>query len=197
MRTKESVGLTESMHASPRDGQEETKGQAMEPSAFDNARSTERRRDRSNSRSDKLDQSNRKGSQRSMSRDEVMDAYDETYEGRKKSRMSATLLSNFVLGITLLKNISLRFSTPDRFYDEFDQSMSQLMHVEKILFSMGSLDAAAMPNDEVRASQDGGMESTGDGSGTMQQSGVAVSFLINQHKLEILDTNNDFRHVLK
>ena len=78
---------------------------------------------------------------------------DEKYTGLKKSRMSATLLSNFVLGITLLKNISLRFATPEKFYEEFDQSMSQLMHVEKILFQMGSLDAVA--SNDFRDSQDG------------------------------------------
>ena len=66
---------------------------------------------------------------------------DETYTSHKKSRMSATLLSNFILGITLLKNISLRFSEPGKFYDEFDSAMTQLIHVEKILYSLGSLDA--------------------------------------------------------
>ena len=79
--------------------------------------------------------------------------------------MSATLLSNFVLGITLLKNISLRFSTPEKFYEEFDQSMSQLMHVEKILFSMGSLDA--VPNDDVRGSQDGTASQPESGTGSI------------------------------
>ena len=110
------------MHASPR---EETKrGQHYE---------NERRRDRSNSSNNRMNHSNKRGSNRSISRDEK-EEIDETFYSRKKSRMSATLLSNFVLGITLLKNISLRFSTPGKFYDEFDQSMSQLMHVEKILY---------------------------------------------------------------
>ena len=128
---EDSVGFTESMHASPR---EEVK--RAQPTS-----ETERRRDRSNSSNTRINQSNKKSTNRSISREEKEDIEDETYTSRKKSRMSATLLSNFVLGITLLKNISLRFSTPDKFYDDFDQSMNQLMHVEKILFSMGSLDA--------------------------------------------------------
>lgn len=69
------------------------------------------------------------------------------------------------------------------------------MHVEKILFSMGSLDATISANDDVRESTEGGAAT--DNASTIQNSGVAVSFLINQHKLEILDANNDFRHALK
>jgi len=38
----------------------------------------------------------------------------------KKSRMSATLLSNFILGITLLKNISMKFSDPERLEDDYE-----------------------------------------------------------------------------
>ena len=71
----------------------------------------------------------------------------------------------------------------------------KLMHVEKILFSMGSLDA--VPNDDVRGSQDGTASQPESGTGSIQNSGVAVSFLINQHKIEILDTNQDFGQVLK
>jgi hypothetical protein len=37
----------------------------------------------------------------------------------KKSRMSATLLSNFILGITLLKNISMKFSNPEQLEDDY------------------------------------------------------------------------------
>ena len=43
-------------------------------------------------------------------------------------------------------------------YDDFDQSMTQLMHVEKILFSMGSLDASMGPIDDLNANQEDGVE---------------------------------------
>ena len=112
---EESVGFTESMHASPREETKRSQHAIIE---------TERRRDRSNSSNNRLNQSNKRSTTRSISREEKEDIEDETYTSRKKSRMSATLLSNFVLGITLLKNISLRFSTPGKFYDEFDQSMN-------------------------------------------------------------------------
>ena len=121
----DSCGLTESMQASPR---EETKR-----SQQDRSKSGER-------------PSNRKESPRSEADEQV----DETYTSHKKSRMSATLLSNFILGITLLKNISLRFSEPGKFYDEFDSSMNQLIHVEKILYSLGSLDASLPQNEDLK-----------------------------------------------
>lgn len=60
---------------------------------------------------------------------------------------------------------------------------------------MGSLDASIAQNEDLRGDDEEGDPTTE--SGTIQQSGVAVSFLINQHKLEILDTENEFRYVLK
>lgn len=146
---EDSIGFTESMHASPRE--EVKKSQPTHE--------TERRRDRSSSSNNKMNQSNKRSTNRSISREEKEDLEDETYTSRKKSRMSATLLSNFVLGITLLKNISLRFSTPGKFYEEFDQSMNQLMHVEKILFSMGSLDST-LGHEDLDANQDDSVEGT-------------------------------------
>ena len=44
--------------------------------------------------------------------------------------MSATLLSNFILGITLLKNISLRFSEPGKFYEEFEPMEMMMDKIE-------------------------------------------------------------------
>ena len=40
---------------------------------------------------------------------------EEPYFMGKRSRMSATLLSNYVLAISLMKNIAKRFSDPDSF----------------------------------------------------------------------------------
>ena len=44
--------------------------------------------------------------------------------GSKKSYLNATLLSNYVLGINLLKNIALKFSDEDSFNNNFDSIMS-------------------------------------------------------------------------
>ena len=43
--------------------------------------------------------------------------------GSKKSFLTVTLLSNYVLGINLLKNIAMKFSDEDNFNDEFDTMM--------------------------------------------------------------------------
>jgi len=60
--------------------------------------------------------------------------------------MSATLLSNYVLGISLLKNIAKRFSAVENFYNDYDESIKKLQHVERILYQMGSLDASLSMN---------------------------------------------------
>lgn len=44
----------------------------------------------------------------------------------KKSRLSTTLLSNYLLGITLLKNIALKFSKPEILEDEFNGQLADL-----------------------------------------------------------------------
>jgi len=43
--------------------------------------------------------------------------------GVKKSCLSPTLLSNYVLAISLLKNISMKYAYPDNFPGNFEQSM--------------------------------------------------------------------------
>ena len=46
--------------------------------------------------------------------------------GVKKSCLSPTLLSNYVLAISLLKNISMKYAYPENFPVNFEQSMSTI-----------------------------------------------------------------------
>ena len=61
--------------------------------------------------------------------------------GMKRSCMSPTLLSNYVLAISLLKNIAMKHAYPDNFQQSFDASMSYILKVEQSLFALGSVDA--------------------------------------------------------
>ena len=107
----------------------------------------------------------------------------------KKSCLSPTLLSNYVLAISLLKNIAMKHSQPENFDDSFEDYITQIKHIEKSLLNMGNVEN--VPNS--------GMESALSGAEipTEQEeepeplcNGVAVSFLIKQHKLEILENEN-------
>ena len=102
----------------------------------------------------------------------------------KKSCLSPTLLSNYVLGISLLKNIAMKYAYADNFSMNFDQNMAHIKQVEQSLFAMGSIDASA----DLNSAFNGGNE---DGEDSQEQlcNGVAVSFLIKQHKIEILDND--------
>ena len=44
---------------------------------------------------------------------------EEPFFTGKRSRMSATLLSNYILSISLLKNIARHFTDQQKFQDEF------------------------------------------------------------------------------
>ena len=83
----------------------------------------------------------------------------------KKSRISPTLLSNFFLGLILMKNVAKRFSDPDAFYEDYGQQMSYFRNVEKTLFQLESLDGSINVEDDAQHIQ--------------STEGVAVSFLIN------------------
>ena len=98
--------------------------------------------------------------------------------GTKRSCLSPTLLSNYVLGISLLKNIAMKHAFPDNFAANFDLYMQHIRQVEKSLFSLGSVDCVNRGGQQA-ADQDEKMEQL--------FNGVAVSFLIRQHKIEILD----------
>ena len=89
--------------------------------------------------------------------------------GAKKSCLSPTLLSNYVLAITLLKNIAMKHAYPDTFEQNFEQYMTYIKQIEQILFSMGSIE---QPSQGATASEGG--EDDFDNL----NSGVAVSFLI-------------------
>ena len=52
------------------------------------------------------------------------------YGTKKKSYLNATLLSNYILGISLLKNVAMKFSDEDGFNTEFDQMMGQVLKQE-------------------------------------------------------------------
>lgn len=64
----------------------------------------------------------------------------------------------------------------------FDQNMAHIKQVEQSLFAMGSIDASA----DLNSAFNGGIEDAED-SQEQLHNGVAVSFLIKQHKIEILD----------
>mmetsp|Transcript_42241 Transcript_42241/g.55659 ORF Transcript_42241/g.55659 Transcript_42241/m.55659 type:complete len:117 (-) Transcript_42241:2691-3041(-) len=58
----------------------------------------------------------------------------------KRSCLSPTLLSNYVLGISLLKNIAMKYSNPDSFESNFEMYMGHVRQVEQALFQLGSVD---------------------------------------------------------
>ena len=100
----------------------------------------------------------------------------------KRSCLSPTLLSNYVLAISLLKNIAMRFSHPDSFANNFETYMSHVRQVEQSLFQLGSVDCV----------NDSNLNDGSDPEERVEQmfNGVAVSFLIKQHKIEILDNES-------
>ena len=102
----------------------------------------------------------------------------------KKSCLSPTLLSNYVLGISLLKNIAMKFAYEDNFKANFETYMQHVHQIEQSLFSLGSIDATKVKMDSAAGAM--GIE---DQEEDLEQlcNGVAVSFLIKQHKIEILD----------
>ena len=58
-----------------------------------------------------------------------------TYVG-KRSRMSATLLSNYMLTVTLMKNIALKYGDHPTFERDFESSLDELQRLEGILYSL-------------------------------------------------------------
>jgi len=87
--------------------------------------------------------------------------------------MSSTLLSNYVLSISLLKNIAKAFTSPATFNNEFQTFMNEIQRVEKILFKMGSVDGIPGDGDNFEIDSNGNIMADDFTSG-----GVAVSFLI-------------------
>ena len=76
----------------------------------------------------------------------VSSVEDEPFFTGKRSRMSSTLLSNYVLSISLLKNIAKHFTDPESFQQDFGGYVTEIMRVEKVLYRMGSLDGYVHPN---------------------------------------------------
>lgn len=68
---------------------------------------------------------------------------DEPFFTGKRSRMSSTLLSNYVLSISLLKNIAKHFTNPEKFQQDFGGYVTEIMKMEKVLYRMGSMDGYA------------------------------------------------------
>ena len=77
---------------------------------------------------------------------------DEPFFTGKRSRMSSTLLSNYVLSISLLKNIAKHFTNPEAFQNDFGSYVTDIMKVEKVLYRMGSLDGYVNETDEAESS---------------------------------------------
>ena len=68
--------------------------------------------------------------------------------GVRKSCLSPTLLSNYVLGISLLKNIAMKHSYSDNFSTNFENYMQSVKQVEQSLFQLGSVDCIAEGHDD-------------------------------------------------
>ena len=103
----------------------------------------------------------------------------------KRSCLSPTLLSNYVLGISLLKNIAMKCTQPDEFSDKFDTAMIHIRQVEQSLLQLGSVDCVGSARGST--ARTGKADIIDDNIADQMVNGVAVSFLIKQHKLEILD----------
>ena len=63
--------------------------------------------------------------------------------GIKRSCLSPTLLSNYVLVISLLKNIAMKHAYADNFASSFEGFMHAIKQVEQSLFQLGSVDCIA------------------------------------------------------
>ena len=101
--------------------------------------------------------------------------------------MSPTLLSNYVLAISLLKNIAMKHSQPDTFDESFEDYITQIKHIEKSLLSMGNIENVTNNNGMESALSGGDFPTEQEEEPEPLCNGVAVSFLIKQHKLEILE----------
>jgi hypothetical protein len=80
----------------------------------------------------------------------------------KKSIMTKTLLSNYLLGISLMKNIAMRFSGNQTYYQA--ESMAQIARILEIESRYGL---------------------------NSQTPELGIGFLVNQHIKEILDKNDN------
>ena len=86
--------------------------------------------------------------------------------------MTTTLLSNYVLTLSLLKNIALHYTDPSGFNKNFEDYVNNIRKREHILYKR-SVDGA-MTKDNVMVTNDGQIY---DFDGT-RNGGVAVSFLV-------------------
>lgn len=91
-----------------------------------------------------------------------------------------------MLGISLLKNIAMKYAYQDNFANNFEQNMAHIKQVEQSLFALGSIDASADLNSAYNSGGGANSENNEDSQDQLSN-GVAVSFLIKQHKIEILD----------
>ena len=86
----------------------------------------------------------------------------------------------------MLKNIAMKYSQPEEFEGEFEPQMVQIRQIEQSLLQLGSVDClgSATGRESARTGAGDPDELIGD----QMLNGVAVSFLIQQHKVEILDS---------
>lgn len=99
-----------------------------------------------------------------------------------KSRLSPTLLSNYLLAITLLKNLALKYTSPESFDENFRGSLIQLAVLEKSILSD--------PFKIINLVQDSIGESLN--PSLQEETMAAECYLVKQHKEEILDKNHSF-----
>jgi hypothetical protein len=76
---------------------------------------------------------------------------------KTSSQMTKTLLSNYLLGLSLMKNIAMKYTSPNFFHNEVSSQIAKILEIE----SKYGLNSSAPE--------------------------IGISFLVNQHLKEILD----------
>ena len=91
-----------------------------------------------------------------------------------KSQITGMLLSNYILSINLLRSIATKFSDPQNYESAFTSQMDALSMVEQALQTHNTLH----PNE-------------------LLPTNVKVSYLIKQHKKEILNVHSSYADVVR
>jgi hypothetical protein len=97
-----------------------------------------------------------------------------------QSRLSQNLLQNLTLSIVLLKNIAIKFAHPDLFEAEVAKSISKITESEKIL---NQFEMAGVNFNET-------------GEEVKPQKVQTISYLVRQHKEEILDKSESLKDAM-
>lgn len=109
----------------------------------------------------------------------------------QKSRLSPTLLSNFLLTIVLLKHCCLKFNDPDSFETtEYAASQRQVEDFEKQFMSQSFSRVQSVEQSEASGVR------TAETPINSPQSMMGMSYLVMQHKFEILDNAISLKQAL-